>query len=83
MQNVHQVMKAEDLLDRAQISCDLQPVPREISSECGMALVFDCSFSKQIEDLLSRSELSVTALYRIVESGYEKVFDLREERRST
>ncbi|MEA1921159.1 MAG: DUF3343 domain-containing protein [Pseudomonadota bacterium] len=36
--SIHNVMLAEELLLKADISVDMVPVPREISSDCGMSL---------------------------------------------
>ncbi len=36
--SIHNVMLAEELLLKAGISIDMMPVPREISSDCGMCL---------------------------------------------
>ncbi len=37
--SIHYVLKAEKLLKGQGISLDMVPVPKEISSDCGMALV--------------------------------------------
>ena len=37
-QSVHHVMKAEKALKERGVAVDLIPVPREISSDCGVAL---------------------------------------------
>ncbi len=37
-QSVHQVMKAEKLLKGQGVKVDLIPMPREISSDCGVAI---------------------------------------------
>ena len=36
--SIHNVMLAEELLLKAEITVDMIPVPREISSDCGMSL---------------------------------------------
>ena len=36
--SIHNVMLAEELLLKAEIPVDMIPVPREISSDCGMSL---------------------------------------------
>ncbi len=40
-QSVHRVMKAERLCREASIPYQIVPVPKEVSSECGMALEID------------------------------------------
>ncbi|MCD6533181.1 MAG: DUF3343 domain-containing protein [Deltaproteobacteria bacterium] len=36
--SIHNVMLAEELLLKAEIPVDMIPVPRELSSDCGMSL---------------------------------------------
>jgi hypothetical protein len=38
LESIHQVMRAEKLLKAEGMKIDLIPVPREISSDCGMAI---------------------------------------------
>jgi len=37
-ENVHRVMRAEAVLKRAGIACELSPTPKALSTECGMCL---------------------------------------------
>ncbi|MBW1645817.1 MAG: DUF3343 domain-containing protein [Deltaproteobacteria bacterium] len=36
--SIHQVMQAEQLLERRGLAIDLVPVPKEISSDCGLGI---------------------------------------------
>ena len=69
--NVHQVMMAEDLLNSANIECDLVPVPREISSECGLAMILTGSHIKAALNIVDSSEAEVVARYRVIDGRYE------------
>jgi len=80
LKNIHQVMKAEDVLHGAKLFCDLVPVPRDIGSDCGMAVVVECDAVDTTLAMLADVDLNVLALYRIVDDGYEMVFDRRSER---
>jgi hypothetical protein len=53
-QSIHHVMKAEQLLRDAGIVPDMIPVPREISSDCGMCLAIDNADVADVEALLDR-----------------------------
>jgi len=52
--SIHYVMKAEDLLKDAGIIIDLVPVPREISSDCGMCIAFSEQNQQRVVSLISR-----------------------------
>ncbi|MCK4377993.1 MAG: DUF3343 domain-containing protein [Deltaproteobacteria bacterium] len=52
--SIHYVMKAEELLKDAGIIIDLVPVPREISSDCGMCIAFSEQDPQKVISLISR-----------------------------
>ncbi len=54
--SIHYVLKAEKILKKEGISCELIPVPREISSDCGMALAAG-ETAQAVEALLSKHSL--------------------------
>jgi hypothetical protein len=47
------VLKSEKLLKAAGITVKLVPVPRQISSNCGIAIRFDCSRFDEVAAALS------------------------------
>lgn len=52
-QSVHHALRAERLLKAADIACKLIPVPRDLSSDCGVCLRFDPSLRSRIEKVLT------------------------------
>ncbi len=52
--SIHYVMKAEELLKKAGIVIDLVPVPREISSDCGMCIAFRPHDLEKTSSLISK-----------------------------
>jgi hypothetical protein len=51
--SVQHALRAEKLLKAAEISCKLIPVPRHLSSDCGVCLRFDPSLRSQVEMVLT------------------------------
>jgi len=51
--SIHYVMKAEERLKKAGIVIDLVPVPKEISSDCGMCITFRSQDLGKISSLTS------------------------------
>ena len=64
LESVHFVMKAETLVKSAGLYCDLIPVPRNISSECGMALCFHCVDLERVMTIIDDHGLPVVGSYR-------------------
>ena len=62
-ESVHRVMRAEKALKEKGIEVDLIPVPREISSDCGVAV----ELSKELEEkallILRENRISMTEFY--------------------
>ncbi len=70
---VHDVMAAERRLRTAGLWCDMVPTPRQLSSDCGMALFCACEDLPAIESLLRESPIVTSGLFRSVAKGYEPV----------
>ncbi|MGB9629883.1 MAG: DUF3343 domain-containing protein [Thermodesulfobacteriota bacterium] len=71
--SVHHVMKAEKLLKGKGIKIDLIPVPREISSDCGVAIeLSEDSESEAILILRENSIPMVECYTRSASGGFEK-----------
>ncbi|MGQ9647985.1 MAG: DUF3343 domain-containing protein [Thermodesulfobacteriota bacterium] len=72
-ESVHRVIKAEKLLKGEGIRVDLIPVPREISSDCGVALEFSAESEAKALLILRENRIPVADCYRRNLSGkFEK-----------
>lgn len=71
-ESVHQVMKAEKLLKGQGVKIDLIPMPREISSDCGVAIELPWGSKKEALDFLQEHRLSIFACYTKRHRKYEK-----------
>ncbi|WP_305044178.1 DUF3343 domain-containing protein [Geoalkalibacter sp.] len=61
---IHRVMKAEKILKQAGADILLIPTPRELSSDCGLALRFAPSEQERVLAVLAAEGLSPVELYR-------------------
>lgn len=71
--NIHRVMKAEKQLKLAGLEILLIPVPRRLSSDCGLAIRFVAALREPVLALLQRDELLPAELYRKEGEGYERI----------
>ena len=55
-------IKAEKVLDQAGIKTKLLPVPRHISSNCGISLRFDVTLMAKVEAELASKGVPVSAI---------------------
>jgi uncharacterized SAM-binding protein YcdF (DUF218 family) len=51
-ESVSHAMRAEKIIKKAGIPCKLIPVPRQISSDCGVCLKFAPNLRKQVKKAL-------------------------------
>ena len=68
-QSVHQVMKAEKVLKDRGVTVDLIPVPREISSDCGVAIQVPSEVSEEVLCFIGERGLSCLGCYQRGNSG--------------
>jgi hypothetical protein len=60
-----QVMRGEKLLGQAGVRVKMIPTPRQLSSDCGMALRFDREESDRVVTILSENRVPVKGVYPI------------------
>ncbi|NWF93646.1 MAG: DUF3343 domain-containing protein [Syntrophaceae bacterium] len=68
-ESIHRVMKAEKLLKGRGIKIDLTPVPREISSDCGVAIELPGDSEAEALFILRENGISVLECYTRDPSG--------------
>lgn len=51
-ESISHALRAEKLIKAAQITCKLIPVPRHLSSDCGVCLRFNTEAKEQVENIL-------------------------------
>lgn len=62
--SIHRVMKAEQVLKRGGVEMLLIPVPRQLSSDCGLAIRFAAPDLERVANLLGAAGLAPAELYR-------------------
>ena len=73
LQSIHHVLRAEKVLKKTGTSFDLIPVPRQISSDCGMAVAVNLRDKTSVYEILRRAKISIEALYRRTGESFEEV----------
>lgn len=63
--STQRVLKAEKMLKRAGVATKLIPVPRQISSDCGVCLRFLWRDRCRVEGLLAAKELSLEGIQHL------------------
>lgn len=77
--SIHQVLKAEKLLQEKGIGHDVVPVPREISGDCGMAIVFAAEALAEAVALFRAAHVDIARIFRREADGSFTEVQWKEE----
>jgi len=58
-------MRAEKLLKKENYTVKLVPVPRQFSSDCGIALRFDWNQGEQVRSELDKAQVEIDAIHQL------------------
>jgi cell division inhibitor SulA len=61
----HYAFQAEKACQEANLPVLLIPIPREISADCGVALLISPQLQQQAEELLSQAGVALSGTYQI------------------
>lgn len=56
-------MQAEAVLVRAKLPVKMIPTPRDLSSDCGIALRFDWCQNEQVQALLNKARVEIAGVH--------------------
>ena len=71
--SIHRVMKAEKVLKNAGADFLLIPVPRQLSSDCGLAIRYSAVERERIEAILHQAQLLPAELFRREGKEYHRL----------
>ncbi|GAB4255836.1 MAG: hypothetical protein Kow0092_01300 [Deferrisomatales bacterium] len=71
--SIHKVMRAEKVLKGAGLDVRLMPVPRQLSSDCGLSLAFPSPQRQAVEEALQAAGCPYEELYLETEAGYRRL----------
>ncbi len=69
--SIHRVMKVEKVLKGARVEMLLIPVPRQLSSDCGLAIRCPFDVWPELLAVLEEQGLAPSAAFRLKDSSYE------------
>ena len=73
--SIHRVLKAEKLLKHERVDFLLIPVPRQLTSDCGLALRFAPETKATLLEVLAGEALVPAELYQLIDGAYRDVSD--------
>lgn len=70
--SIHFVLRAQKLLEKCGVKVETIPVPRQISSDCGVAISFKAADIAQVKDLLKGKNARLEGIYKPASNGTYK-----------
>ena len=67
--SIHDVMKAEKSLKSSGIPIDIIPVPKQVSSDCGMAISLEEEYKIRVQDILVEHNIEIKGVYKRLSSN--------------
>ncbi len=71
--SIHRVLKAEKILKQAEVDFLLIPVPRQLTSDCGLALRFSPETKENLLRILASADLPPAEMFQRSDGGYLEV----------
>lgn len=71
--SIHRVMKAEKVLKLGGVDILLIPVPRQLSSDCGLAIRYAPPEKEKVEELLRREGLLPAELFLFQGASFHRL----------
>lgn len=71
--SIHRVMKAEKVLKAEGMEVLLIPVPRQLSSDCGLALRFSLGIRLDVEAALTNAGLAIAEIWQKQDGAFLQI----------
>lgn len=70
--STQQALRAEMLLEYADIEIDICPTPKEITAGCALSIHFPTEAMEQVKDILVSEHVEIRGIFEKTEEGYEQ-----------
>ncbi len=74
--STHHALRFEKVLKENNIKLQIIPVPREITANCGLSVVFSEEDNQAVRTLKDEKGLSVKSFYRVTGENNKKYYEL-------
>ncbi|MFX3634976.1 MAG: DUF3343 domain-containing protein [Candidatus Pristimantibacillus sp.] len=71
--STQQALRAEMLLEYAEIEIDICPTPKEITAGCALSIHFPGEELDTVKHVIDSEKVEIRGIFKQVEAGYEPV----------
>ncbi|MNJ27345.1 hypothetical protein D3C77_218480 [compost metagenome] len=71
--STQQALRAEMLLEYAEIEIDLFPTPKEITAGCALSIRFPEEALLTVKEIIVQEQVDIRGIYTPLKSGYDNI----------
>ncbi|HTG71370.1 MAG TPA: DUF3343 domain-containing protein [Candidatus Udaeobacter sp.] len=71
--STQQALRAEMLLEYAEIEIDICPTPKEITAGCALSIHFPEDDLRVVKEVIEQENVEIRGIFRAVQAGYEQI----------
>lgn len=71
--STQQALRAEMLLEYAEIEIDICPTPKEITAGCALSIHFPEEDLTMVKEVIVQENVEVRGIFKPVDTGYEQI----------
>lgn len=71
--STQQALRAEMLLEYADIEIDIRPTPKEITAGCALSIEFPSDSLQTVRDVIIQEKVEIRGMFRRDEEGYVEI----------
>ncbi|NIK79285.1 hypothetical protein FHS15_004443 [Paenibacillus castaneae] len=71
--STQQALRAEMLLEYAEVEIDICPTPKEITAGCALSIHFPEDDLTMVKKVIEEENVEIRGIFKSVQSGYEQI----------
>lgn len=71
--STQQALRAEMLLEYAEIEIDICPTPKEITAGCALSIHFPEEDLVMVKDVIVQEQVEIRGIFKPIQAGYEQI----------
>ncbi|MNE01152.1 hypothetical protein D3C76_46790 [compost metagenome] len=71
--STQQALRAEMLLEYAEVEIDLFPTPKEITAGCALSIQFPRSALVLVKEIIKNESVEIRGIFNLTEVGYDNI----------
>jgi len=71
--STQQALRAEMLLEYADIEIDIRPTPKEVTAGCALSIEFPEDSLQDVREIIANERVEIRGVFRRTDQGYEAV----------